>query len=178
MTKIYWLSLLAFLLIGASVQGQSNLNFGRTVKQQADELPRSKAGKIITERKAYQAVSGQLQKDEEGNFLLSGGWEMIEGYKLAGKGISLWDTRTNADEWYNAVVPGTVLTTLVEQSVYPDPYYGLNNLLIPDTLCRMDWWYRISFEIPQTMKDTDYQILLNGINYKADIWLNGIRRVQ
>ncbi|UBD75413.1 glycoside hydrolase family 2 [Parabacteroides goldsteinii] len=175
MTKIYWLSLLAFLLIGASVQGQSNLNFGRTVKQQADELPRSKAGKIITERKAYQAVSGQLQKDEEGNFLLSSGWEMIEGYKLAGKGISLWDTRTNADEWYNAVVPGTVLTTLVEQSVYPDPYYGLNNLLIPDTLCRMDWWYRISFEIPQTMKDTDYQILLNGINYKADIWLNGIR---
>ena len=70
---------------------------------------------------------------------------------------------------------GTVLTTLVEQSVYPDPYYGLNNLLIPDTLCRMDWWYRISFEIPQTMKDTDYHILLNGINYKADIWLNGIR---
>ena len=47
MTKIYWLSLLAFLLIGASVQGQSNLNFGRTVRQQADELPHSNSQERI-----------------------------------------------------------------------------------------------------------------------------------
>lgn len=175
MTKVYWLSLLFFLMMGELVTGQSKLNFGRSVRQQPNELPRSKAGKNILERKAYQAIPGQLQKDEEGNYLFSGGWEMIEGYKLAGKGMSLWDTGTNSSEWYNAVVPGTVLTTLVEQSVYPDPYYGLNNLLIPDTLCRMDWWYRISFETPQEMEETSCRLLLNGINYKAEVWLNGYR---
>ena len=175
MTKVYWFSLFTFLLIGGQAIGQNKLNFGRTVRQPVNELPRSKSTQDILKRKAYQSVSGKLSLDDDGNFLLSGGWEMIEGYKLAGRGMSLWDIQTNASEWYNAVVPGTVLTTLVEQSVYPDPYYGLNNLFIPDTLCRMDWWYRISFAVPQDNNDSDYQILLNGINYKADVWLNGSR---
>lgn len=175
MKKVYWFSLFAFLLIGGQAMGQGRLNFGQTVRQPANELPRSKSAQKVLKRKAYQSIPGKLDLDENGNFLLSTGWEMIEGYKLAKKGMSLWDIRTHASEWYNAVVPGTVLTTLVEQSVYPDPYYGLNNLLIPDTLCRMDWWYRISFEIPQDNWNSDYLLLLNGINYKADIWLNGRR---
>lgn len=175
MVKIFWLGILACWCIGNTAVGQDKLNFGRTVRQQANELPRSKAPKPRLERKAYQAVPGRLELDEENNYRLSSGWEMIEGYKLAGKGMSLWDTRTSATEWYNAIVPGTVLTTLVDQQVYPDPYYGLNNLLIPDTLCRMDWWYRISFEMPAGEEIADYQLLLNGINYKAEIWLNGSR---
>ena len=175
MIKVYWFSLLVFLLVGGQVKGQGKLNFGQTVRQLADDLPRSKFTQKDLERKVYQSIPGKLNLDEDGNFFLSGGWEMIEGYKLAGKRMSLWDIRTNASEWYNATVPGTVLTTLVEQSVYPDPYYGLNNLLIPDTLCRMDWWYRISFEVPQKNNISDYQIVLNGINYKADVWLNGYR---
>ncbi len=75
--------------------------------------------------------------------------------------------------WLNATVPGTVLTTLVDQGIYPDPYYGLNNLSIPDTLCRTDWWYRISFLSPTKQEDQEAWLLFNGINYKADIWLNG-----
>ena len=51
--------------------------------------------------------------------------------------------------WYDATVPGTVLTTLVNCGVYPDPYYGLNNMEIPDTLCRMDWWYRVEIPFPK-----------------------------
>lgn len=150
------------------------MNFGQKIRQLADDLPQSKSTSQVLERKTYQVIPGKLDLDKEGNFLLSEGWEMIEGYKLAKKGMSLWDICSNASEWYNATVPGTVLTTLVDQSVYPDPYYGLNNLLIPDTLCRMDWWYRI-FETPQNCNASDYQIVLNGINYKAEIWLNGSR---
>ena len=74
-------------------------------------------------------------------------------------------------------VPGTVLTTLVEQSVYPDPYYGLNNFT--DTGYALPYGLVVPYLIRDTSEDdegyTDYQILLNGINYKADIWLNGIR---
>ena len=54
----------------------------------------------------------------------------------------------------------------------PDPYWGLNNLLIPDTLCRMDWWYRNSFNIPRNKKGEKVKLILNGINYKAEIWFN------
>ena len=37
---------------------------------------------------------------------------------------------------------GTVLTTLIDRGVYPDPDYGLNNLAIPESLARQDYWYR------------------------------------
>ena len=34
--------------------------------------------------------------------------------------------------WFPVKVPSTVLTGLVANGVYPDPYSGLNNMLIPD----------------------------------------------
>lgn len=175
MIKICGLGLLFLMLAGGTTFGQKELNFGQSVRQRLDQLPRSKSAQPICERKAYRPIHGELKQDDEGNYLLSKGWEMIEGYKLMEKGLSLWDNKTRATEWYNAVVPGTVLTTLVEEGVYPDPFYGLNNLLIPDTLCRMDWWYRNSFEMPDNEIKSDYQLVLNGINYKAEVWLNGHR---
>ena len=47
--------------------------------------------------------------------------------------------------WLDATVPGTVLTTLVDQGVYPEPTYGLNNMAIPESLNREDYWYRTEF---------------------------------
>ncbi|MEE9167083.1 MAG: hypothetical protein V3U24_06455, partial [Candidatus Neomarinimicrobiota bacterium] len=35
--------------------------------------------------------------------------------------------------WYPLSIPSTVLTALVRNSVYPDPYVGMNNMKIPDT---------------------------------------------
>ena len=34
--------------------------------------------------------------------------------------------------WFPVKVPCTVLTGLVANNVYPDPYTGMNNMLIPD----------------------------------------------
>jgi hypothetical protein len=48
----------------------------------------------------------------------------------------------DAKAWYAATVPGTVLTTLVDRGVYPDPDYGLNNTAIPESLNKQDYWYR------------------------------------
>jgi hypothetical protein len=31
----------------------------------------------------------------------------------------------NAGDWMQAIVPGTVLTTMVARGIYPDPDYGL-----------------------------------------------------
>jgi hypothetical protein len=35
---------------------------------------------------------------------------------------------------------------LIARGVYPDPDYGLNNLAIPDSLSRQDYWYRSVFD--------------------------------
>jgi hypothetical protein len=76
--------------------------------------------------------------------------------------------------WYKATVPGTVLTTLVDRGVYPDPAYGLNNLAIPESLSRQDWWYRTSFTVPDGYRAGQHLfVTFKGINYASQVWVNG-----
>ena len=37
------------------------------------------------------------------------------------------------------------------------------------------WWYRIEFTAPQTLPDRHVALHFDGINYRANIWLNGVR---
>ena len=96
--------------------------------------------------------------------------------------------------WYEATVPTTVLNALVKQNVYPDPRIGMNNFLIPDVSDdfnnKMDlakysylrneknpwqepYWYRTTFKLPKQYKNKIIWLNLNGINYRADVWING-----
>lgn len=83
--------------------------------------------------------------------------------------------------WMDAVVPGTVLTSLVRAKVYPDPYYGVNNKLeselIPD-ISKVgrdfySYWFRTEFELPQYFQGKNIWLHPMGINYRAEFWLNG-----
>lgn len=51
---------------------------------------------------------------------------MLEAEKVGATGESISKPAFPTASWYNATVPGTVLTTLVQQGVYPDHYFGLN----------------------------------------------------
>ncbi|HVT81774.1 MAG TPA: glycoside hydrolase family 2 TIM barrel-domain containing protein, partial [Phycisphaerae bacterium] len=77
--------------------------------------------------------------------------------------------------WYPATVPGTVLTTLVNNKVYPEPLFGENNRpdKIPDSLCRTSYWYRAQATIPADYAGKHIWLNFDGINYTADIWVNG-----
>ncbi|TLX75633.1 glycoside hydrolase family 2 [Labilibacter sediminis] len=148
------------------------LNYGLKEPQPKATLPVSKGAIQKAERKNKVATTTQLIKGLDNEFIISGGWEMSAAKDVNKEGNEISD-KINTSAWYNATVPGTVLTTLVDQGVYPDPYYGLNNLSIPDTLCRMDWWYRTSFPKPKNSSDKKVRLLFNGINYEANIWFNG-----
>ncbi len=147
-------------------------NFGLSRRQSSEVIPHSKYSFQTAKLKKKVIEPGELSPLSDWEYQLSKGWEMIEGYKARAAEKSVVAQDLDTSEWYSATVPGTVLTTLVDQGVYPDPYWGLNNLLIPDTLCRMDWWYRNSFSIPRNKKGEKVKLILNGINYKAEIWFN------
>ncbi len=149
-------------------------NYGLSEPQDPATLPKSRTEIIMPVKKAKKNQPTILKKDKNGRLVISSGWEMIGASELKSEGHEISSESYNTDTWYNATVPGTILTTLIDQGVYPDPYYGINNLAIPDTLCRMDWWYRVDFEIPEVHKNDLAIIEFEGINYKADIWLNGI----
>ncbi len=163
-----FVSLAASILCASSLSAQTphkqmlSTNFGLPSPQPEETLPKSSVPVQMPERVARTEAQTVLLPMTDNVWEITSGWELCEGDKVM------------TDEWYNATVPGTVLRTLVDQGVYPDPYYGLNNLAIPEDLCRKDWWYRCSFDLSEDMlaKET-LELLFNGINYKADIWFNG-----
>src|SRR5579863_8562296 len=95
--------------------------------------------------------------------------------------------------WFPVTVPCTVLTGLVANKVYPDPYIGMNNMLIPDASdvfnrqyhleqysylpgepnpWKKPYWYRTTFTVPAADKGRHFQLVFKGINYRAEVWLN------
>jgi hypothetical protein len=112
-------------------------------------------------------------------------WEIGANWKLysnadkavlpdAGAKISL--PEFNDATWLPATVPGTVLTTLIDRGVYPDPDFGLNNLAIPESLNKHDYWYRVEFPAPaDRAQGRHFDLRFGGINYTADVWFNGHR---
>ena len=67
--------------------------------------------------------------------------------------------------WYAATVPGTVLTTLVNNGVYPEPLYGENMRAIPESLNKTSYWYRTTFTVPAAYKGRHTWLHFGGINY-------------
>jgi uncharacterized membrane protein len=104
-----------------------------------------------------------------------GGWDLAPAPSVSADGAELSRADYQGRNWYRAVVPGTVLTTLIARGVYPDPDYGLNNLSIPESLARQDYWYRSEFVAPAVLQGHDLLLKFNGINYAAQVWLNGRR---
>ena len=107
----------------------------------------------------------------------------VDGWRLAvastlgadADGVRLSKPGYDSAKWYAAVVPGTVLTTLIARGVYPDPDYGLNNMAIPESLSRQDYWYRTEFTVPNRAAGRNHTLTFNGINYAAEVWWNGTR---
>ena len=104
---------------------------------------------------------------------LKQGWHIrsSENLNMDGKGISLPDIELN--DWYPASVPSTVLGTLVENNVYKDPFYNKNLDNIPTDSFNNSWWYRCEFEISEDFLRDTVRLEFNGINYRANVWLNG-----
>jgi hypothetical protein len=105
---------------------------------------------------------------------IANGWKLIPAPKLSAAGEAISQPGFETKDWWAATVPGTVLTTMIDRGVYPDPDYGLDNLAIPESLNKQDYWYRVEFPTPRTER-RQLLLTLNGINYAAEVWLNGKR---
>jgi beta-mannosidase len=101
------------------------------------------------------------------------GWQMQDVAKVAEPGATVSLTTYQPAAWYKATVPGTVLTTLVDNKVYPDPLYGENMRQIPESLNKTSYWYRVGFAVPKANKGRHTWLHFAGINYAAEVWVNG-----
>lgn len=108
-------------------------------------------------------------------------WTMMKAGDAKGTGAEISQVGYNSQSWKEAIVPATVLTNLVEQKAMPEPYYGqtnkLKNNLIPD-LAKVGheyytYWFRTEFDVPASFKGRRIWLEPEGINYRAEVWVNG-----
>jgi hypothetical protein len=106
---------------------------------------------------------------------LNAGWQLQDAAKVAPDGKIVSTSLFRPGGWYKATVPGTVLTSLVNDGIYPEPLYGENNRpdKIPDSLCRASYWYRKTFTVPAAYAGKHVWLNFDGINYEAEVWVNG-----
>ena len=127
-------------------------------------------------------------------FLLTKNWEIKSSTQVKEGGEIISTGKFKPRSWYPTSVPSTVLNALVKDGVYPDPRSGMNNFLIPDVSDKFNaeyglskysylpdkrnpwkapYWYRTEFKLPRSYKGRQIWLNFKGINYRADLWLNG-----
>ena len=121
---------------------------------------------------------------------LRNGWAMQSSCKVEKSGELVSTTRFQPTRWYAVSVPTTVVAALVKLKVYPDPDFGVNlrdfpGLTYPiganfsnipmrqDSPFMVPWWFRKQFMLPQSYKGKTIWLDFGGINYRANIFLNG-----
>src|SRR5271154_5808275 len=121
---------------------------------------------------------------------LKSGWSVQSDCKVHGEGAILSTPDVHTEGWYVATVPATVLAVQVGAGEFKDLFVGTNLRSIPgtsypqgenfsnldmaaDSPYRCGWWYRKAFNIAATERGKTFWIRFGGINYRADVWLNG-----
>jgi exo-1,4-beta-D-glucosaminidase len=123
-------------------------------------------------------------------FPLADGWALQSSSKIDQSGDVLSRPAFQPKGWYPVSVPTTVVSALVKHEILPDPFFGMNlrqfpgvgypvgtnfsNLAMPpDSPYLVSWWYRKVFTLPADYKGKTVWLNFRGINYRANVWLNG-----
>ena len=109
----------------------------------------------------------------DGTWDLSGGWKLLSQSFVADDGGKISTRGYDDSRWLPATVPGTVLTSYLKPGAVPDAFYGDHQSQVSDWFCRCNWWYRTEVELPESYRGKRVWLNLDGINYKADIFVNG-----
>jgi exo-1,4-beta-D-glucosaminidase len=136
--------------------------------------------------------AGAADASEPQAIMLRPNWYIQSSANAEADGAAISKLGFQSRDWYPATVPTTVLNALVEDKVYPDPYTGMNLRSIPGTSYpifedfstimtppaspfRGSWWYRTEFKLPADYKGKVIWLGFDGINYRANVWMNGVR---
>ena len=138
------------------------------------------------------SVAGATESVDHDAIDLRSDWFIEPSADLQDNGATISTVGFRSKDWYPSTVPSTVLSALVADKVYPDPYTGMNLRSIPGTSYpifedfsnipmppaspfRGSWWYRTEFHLPSDYNGKVIWLAFDGINYRANIWMNGIQ---
>lgn len=117
------------------------------------------------------------QISAQNKYELNQGWKCQRMTEVRADGLQISKSDFPVNSWLPATVPGTVLTTLLNNKLVPDPFWGMNNAHIKDIYHTgrdyYTYWFTKDFD--QAVPAGDGQVYLNfrGVNYSCEIFLNG-----
>ena len=131
-----------------------------------------------------------LADDPAARISLNSGWRMESSQRVSAGAEAISQAGFDDSKWHPAVVPGTVVGSLVADKTLLDPNYGENlksfpgafndnkrqaaNLDMPeDSPFRHSYWFRSEFDEPKDYAGREIWLHFLGINYRANIWFNG-----
>ncbi len=152
---------------------QTRAQAGYSAPQDPSTFPRGKGGIQKPVAKEPSAADLHCQLKGDSPWKLAGGWRLAAAPQVKGTGEEISKAGFEDKSWMVATVPGTVLTTMIDRGLYPDPDYGLNNLAIPESLAHEDYWYRMEFKTPAAARGRRLTLTFEGVNYAAEVWMNG-----
>ncbi|MFI6324234.1 glycosyl hydrolase 2 galactose-binding domain-containing protein [Nonomuraea sp. NPDC050556] len=104
------------------------------------------------------------------------GFKIQSTAKVSDTGAVISTPGYAATGWYQVGKRSTVLAGLLENNLYPDPFYSTNMQSIPTADFDVPWWYRADFTLDS---QTGMQTFLDfsGVISGADVWVNGTKVV-
>ena len=124
-------------------------------------------GGLVPQPKAQPAAEGYKYALEGGN------WTLQRASEVSATGEAISKPEYDATNWIVATVPGTVLTSYKNIGAVPNPNYADNIFQISESFFNSNFWYRNEFELPANFKQERLFLNFDGLNWKANIYLNG-----
>ncbi|MDB5006824.1 MAG: glycosyl hydrolase [Mucilaginibacter sp.] len=108
---------------------------------------------------------------------LNSGWLCNKASMVNAAGEQLSGSNLPLSSWQHATVPGTVLTTQLDNGQVPDPFIGMNNKHIPDIYSTgrdyYTYWFVKDFKEASPQNNNQVYLNLRGVNYSCNVFLNG-----
>jgi exo-1,4-beta-D-glucosaminidase len=131
-----------------------------------------------------------IEKANPKQLILRDSWTLQSSAKVQADGKTISTSRFIPTGWHHATVPTTVVAALVKDKTLPDPFFAMNlrqfpgvtypiggnfsNIAMqPDSPYAVSWWYRKQFAAPASYSGKTVWLNFRGINYRANVWLNG-----
>jgi len=135
-------------------------------------------------------VLARTSKMPDARLALRTGWRLQSSRQIGATGAQISTPGFQTVGWHSTNVPSTVVAALVADGTYPDPDFGMNLRKIPGTTYPIganfanlpmpkdspfacSWWYRKEFTLPRKFNGRTAWLHFDGINYRANIWING-----
>jgi mannosylglycoprotein endo-beta-mannosidase len=111
------------------------------------------------------------------SYELNSDWKCSQVAKVKAEGEKLSVPSYKLTGWMNATVPGTVLTSLLNNKLVPDPFWSMNNKKIPDIYFTgrdyYTYWFVKDFKEKAASATEQVWLHFRGVNYSCDIYING-----